>query len=238
MRTAFLSILTMIMLFGGPAGAQMFGRRAPKGATPPKALFVILLTRQNQREYLKKTRPELLPEFERDVSEVARRTVIDYSKHFRYCPVYFFIDSNANKVATGDWEGVLLDSSLQPARNPVVRPGSKDFFIAHFGSPIPQPDSVRAASTGDLNASLEMYGDDPSALFREKLIVSDADFRLLGRLVGPRTNYVRALRPSGMNSNQYREYRKEITYNAKRWFIDYMPTAYSYDATLRTFFRQ
>ena len=236
MRNAIYLSIILILLSGNTAQAQLFGRKAPKGSVPPKALFVTLLTRPNQREHLREHRPDLLPAFERDVAEVAKRTRMDYSQYFRYCPVYFFIDSTANKIASGDWEGVLLDSALRPVSNPVVRPGEKSFYIAHYGSPIPQPDSVRARSPGDLGSSVESYGDDPTALFREKLLVKDADFKLLSK-TGPRTNYVRAYRPRGMDSDEYRLYRKAITYNSIRWFIDYMPTAYSYDATLRRYFR-
>ncbi len=236
MRNAFLLSLLLILFSENAAQAQIFGRKAPRGATPPKALFVTLLTRPNQRQHLKKYRPDLMPIFEHDVTEVAKRTRLDYSRYFKYCPVYFFIDTNANKIASGDWEGVLLDSALTPVSNPVVKPGSKDFFIAHYGNPIPQPDSVRPPSPNDMGGAVEMYGDDPTALFREKLLVTDADFRLLSK-TGPRTNYVRSYRPTGMSNVEYRKYRRSITYNSEKWFIDYMPTAHSYDATLRSYFK-
>jgi hypothetical protein len=237
MQNKLYFTIILLLLSGNVAHAQIFGKRGPKGATPPKALLVTLLTRPTQREHLRKNRPELLPEFDRDVAEVAKRTRLDYSRYFRYCPVYFFVDSSANKIATGDWEGVLLDSALQPVTNPVIRPGDKNFFIAHYGNPIPQPDSVRPASPHDMGGAVEMDGDDPTALFREKLLVADADFKLLHKN-GPRTNFVRTFRPRDMNSEEYRRYRKAITYNAKRWYIDYMPTAHSYDATLRKYFRE
>jgi len=237
MRTPFFLVFVVLLLCEHSAVAQMFGRRGPKGTPPPKALLVTILTRQKQREHLKAYRPDLLREFERDVKEVAKRTVKDFSENFRYCPVYFFADSNANKIVSGEWDGVLLDSALRPAANPVIRPGDKDFFIAHYGSPIPQPDSVKSRTPGDMGSEVEDYGDDPSALFREKLIVTDADFKILSVRRGPRTNYVRSLRPSGMSHAEYRVYRRALTYNSKRWYVDYMPTAYSYDASLRKFYR-
>jgi hypothetical protein len=238
MRNLLFLIIFLTTLLNGPAAeAQLFGRRAPRGATPPKALLVTILTRKVQREYLKMHRPDLLPEFNRDVHEVAKRTILDYSRHFRYCPVYFFVDTMADKVATGEWEGVILDSAMQPVTNPVIRPGDKNFYIAYYGSPVPQPDSIRILNTSGVNVTPDLEADDPSALFREKLLVTDADFRMLSKN-GPRTNYVRALRPPYLSANEYRQYRRELTYNAKRWFIDYMPTAYSYDATLRSYFKK
>ena len=237
MRTSFLLIFIAALLSSSITDAQIFGRRAPKGAAPPKFLLVTLLTRQNQRDYLKKHRPDLLREFDRDVTEVAKRTVKDFSQYFKYCPVYFFIDSMSDKVATGELEGVLLDSLLQPVSSSALKAVGKNYFIAHYGSPIPQPDSVRPSGPENSGVAVENYGDDPTALFREKLIVTDADFKILSPKIGPRTNYVRALRPTSMSLREYRIYRRALTYNAERWFIDYMPCAYSYDATLRTFFR-
>ncbi len=218
--------------------AQMFPQRARKGTPRPKALVVTLLTRGSQREHLQRMFPALLPEFEKDTREVNKRIVKDFSRNFRFCPVYFIVDTNLNKFAAGDWQNILFDSSWQPITKAVIHPGDKDFFIAHYGGPTPQPDSVRSRSMGDLGSQSEVYGDDPTGLFREKLIVADADFRVLTSEKGPKTTYARALRPTWMSGDEYIRYRREMTYNARRWFIDYIPSAYPYDATLRRFFRE
>ncbi len=210
------------------------GRRAQPGEELPKALLVEILTRQNQRDFLVKNRPDLLPEFNNDVAEVGRRTVMDWSQNFHVCPLYFFIDTMAEKVRRGEWEGVLLDSTMKPVANPALQPGERNIYIAYYGSPIPQPDTVGPA--GPLGQYMEHDGDDVTSLIRERLLVVDADFRMLPESK-PRTNYVRAIRPDYMNARQYRHYRRALTYNAARWYIDYLPTAYSYDATLRRYFR-
>lgn len=235
-RRLLLTALTL-PLFLSESTAQVFPQRARRGTVQPKALVVTLLTRGIQREHLKQFRPQLLPEFERDIREVNKRIVLDFSRNFRFCPVYFIVDTNLNKFASGDWQGVLFDSTMQPLTKAVIHPGDNDFFIAHYGGPTPQPDSVRSRGFGDLGPQGEVYGEDPTGLFQEKLHVTDAKFRTLTGDKGPKTAYARALRPSWMTGAEYVKYRRDMTYNAKRWFIDYIPSAYPYDVTLRKYFR-
>ena len=236
---AAITIFLIALLSGSVARAQFLGigRRAASGEAPPKAVLVVLLGRASQRNYLAANRPDLLPIFNHDAAQVNRCTVKDWSEHFKFCPVYFFRDSMSAKVREGDWEGVLLDSALRPVANPVLQPGDKNFYIAYYGTPIPQPDSVRPRNINNAGQNMEHDGDDATALLREMLIVNDATFRMLPSS-GPRTNYVRNLRPDNMSGGEYRIYRRALTYNASRWYIDYAPVAYSYDATLRRYFRQ
>lgn len=235
MRFSLLLIVSILLCIPD-LHAQLFKSRS-RSAKPPKALVVMLLTRENQRSHLKQYRPNLLPEFERDVREVNRRIVKDFSRNFKFCPVYFVVDTNVNQLAAGEWRGILFDSTMQPVTQAVIQPGSKEYFIAHYGGPTPQPDSVRTPVMGDLGSESEVYGDDPTGLFQEKLLVSDPDFRTLTSAVGPKTTYARSLRPVWMSGEEYYQYRRELTYNAKRWFIDYIPSAYPYDVTLRKYFR-
>lgn len=225
-----LCLFLLFILSASSAGAQLgVGRRARRGDVPPKAMFIILLTRQAQREHLMNTRPEYLPQFDKDVAEVMARTVKDWSHNFRYCPVYFFVDTMEQKIRNGQWAGVLLDTALKPAANLAVNPDD-NVYIGYFGSPLPQLDAT--AARGALGYS---EGYDATSLIRERLLVTDSKFRLLPDRL-PHTNYVRAVRPAGMSYEQYRQYRKELSYDADRWYVDYMPVAYSYDKTLQRFF--
>lgn len=232
-----LCLLILLFFATLPAQAQYLGvgRRAKAGELPPKAMLIELLTRQNQRKYLATARPDLLPTFDHDVAEVSRRTILDWSGYFRYCPLYFFADTVADRVMRGEFAGVLLDSSLHPVTDPVIKDGERNIYIGYYGMPIPQPDTVKSVP-GPLGQYGEHDGDDPTSLIRERLLVVDADFNLLSE-TKPRSNFVRATRPSWMNTDEYRKYRRAITYNASRWYIDYAPVAYSYDATLRRYFR-
>jgi hypothetical protein len=234
MRCLFLLATLLIVSFSAEAQLLGIGRKAKAGEAPPKAVLIEILTRKNQREFIEARRPDLLPQFSHDVTEVAKRTVKDWSTYFRFCPVYFFIDTMADKVTKGEWEGVLLDSTLTPFATPPLPNGERNVYVAYYGSPMPQPDTVRAPSTR--SQYMEHDGDETTSLIRERLLITDVDFRLLPE-TGPRTNYVRALRPGWMGTTDYRKYRHSLTYNSSKWYIDYSPVAHSYDATLRRYFR-
>jgi hypothetical protein len=237
MTRSLLFVALLMLLSAADSDAQMFPPHAKPWTKKPRALVVTLLTRGYQRESLRKYRPHLLEEFETDVREVNKRIVKDFSQNFRYCPVYFIIDTNMSLLAQGKWAGILFDSTYRPITKAVIHPGDKDFFIAHYGSPTPQPDSSRARTLGDLGGQMEVYGEDPTGLFQEKLIVTDADFVTLTSDKGPKTAYARALRPIWMSGPEYVDYRREMTYNARFWNIDYIPSAYPYYVTLRKYFR-
>ncbi|MBS1615998.1 MAG: hypothetical protein JST06_07770 [Bacteroidetes bacterium] len=231
-----VSVLLLIT-FALPAQAQyvQIGRRAGSKEAPPKALLIELLTRGNQRAFLRQFRPDLLPEFDNDVQSVMANTVTDWSRYFHFCPVYFFIDTNASLVRNGNFSGILLDSNLQPVAHPAIQNGERNIYIGYYGSPVPQPEQ-NSRDTTDNSPDSDPNSSDASSLIRERFLVMDADFHMLGP-GKPQTNYFRKIRPDYMNRREYRSYWKSISHNAKRWYIDYQPTAYSYDATLRRYFR-
>jgi hypothetical protein len=198
---------------------------------------VELLTRANQRAYLKANRRELVRDFDHDVEEVMKRTIRDWSRYFDYCPVYFFYDTSAEGVKEKAWSTVLLDSNRRLIGQPVLGADDTDFYIAYYGSPIPQPEIVKSNGPEFMGSSaVEHYGDDPTALFREVLLVCDHKFRLLPARM-PRTNYIRNLRPPSLSRAEYKFLKQSLFYDAKRWDVDYIPCAYSYAATLRRYFR-
>lgn len=233
--------LLLVLVLSVPAQAQFIGIGRPhaKGdEAPPKALLIELLTRQGQRDYLIAHRPELLPQFTTDVTEVMKRTVLDWSQYFHFCPVYFFMDTVANKIAAGAFAGVVMDSSMQPIEKPVIADGERNIYIAYYGTPMPQPDTVRPNSyPTSAGQYMEHDGDDATSLLHDRLLVNDADFHLLSERK-PRTNFIRGSRPAWMGTIDYRNYYRSIAYNAKRWYIDYQPIAYNYDLTLRKYFRK
>lgn len=231
-------LLLVLVAAACPARSQLaFGRRAQPGEKPPKAMLIELLTRQSQRQFLENNRRDLLPEFDRDVATVMQHTVTDWTENFSFCPVYFFMDTVADKIRDGAFAGLLLDSNMKPVVHPVISDGERNIYVGYYGSPIPQPDTVHETLNGTTAGQyMEHNGDDATSLIRERFLVMDADFMLLPE-TKPRTNYYRSFRPPWMTARQYRRYRRALVYNARRWYIDYQPVAFSYDATLRRYFR-
>jgi hypothetical protein len=237
-RRLFPLLLLLLSCLSARAQFLGIGRpRAKGGEAPPKAVLIELLTRAGQRDYLVEHRPELLAQFNSDVDAVMKRTVLDWSTYFKFCPVYFFVDSQAKQIMAGEFAGVLLDSSMNPVAQPIIQNGERNIYIAYYGTPMPQPDTVRPNSPStSAGQYMEHDGDDATSLLHDRLLVNDADFRLLSERK-PRTNFVRGSRPDWMGTADYRAYYRSIVYNAKRWYIDYQPIAYNYDLTLQKYFR-
>lgn len=206
-----------------------FARRAARGEKPPKALLVELLTREPQVNYLKKYRPDRLHEVTKDIHSVMKVTVLDFKENFDYIPVYYFIDSNADKIKEGKFAGVLLDEQMQPVQQTILAEGDTNFFVAYYSTCIPQPDyvDINKAYSNRLGAVQESYGDAPLGM-KKTLLVMDHRFELL-RLPKPRSPraYVRL----SVKDN------RRLTYRSKNSMIDYVPQAASYHATLERYYR-
>lgn len=220
-----LYALLFMLLPAVPALAS----RAKRGEKPPKALLVELLTRQNQVEYMQKNNPARVPEILHDIESVMKVTALDFEAHFDFIPVFFFIDTNAEKIKNGQFEGVLLDAKLQPVKQHVLQEGDTSFFVAYFGAFMPQPQVIKPGytNTNNLGGYRETAGDDPTAL-KKTLLVMDHNFEML-QLPKPRT-------PNNYGDLPRKAYRK-YSYRAKKSSFDYVPLASSYDATLRRYYR-
>lgn len=227
-RLQHLSLaLSMLLLL--TVNTTSFARRAPRGEKPPKALLVELLTREPQVKYVKQYRPERLQEIMKDIHSVMRVTTMDFKENFDYMPVYYFIDSNADKIKKGEFAGVLLDENLQPVEQTILAEGDTSFFIAYYSTCIPQPDyvDIDKAYSNRLSAQQESFGDAPLGMKRT-LLVMDHRFEML-RLPKPRSprTYVRL----SLKDN------RRLTYRSKNTMIDYVPQAASYHATLERYYR-
>lgn len=226
-RLRYLLVLTCLVLLSATEG---FSARARVGEKPPKALLIELLTRKEQVEYMRQNNPTRVAEVLHDIKSVWEATVLDFSMNFDYIPVYFFVDTNADQIKKGHFQGVLLDEHMQPVKQPVLAEGDTNFFVGYFGSYMPQPEHIKPSYTeasNNLGGYLETMGDDPTAL-KMTLLVMDHHFEML-QLPRPRT-------PNKYVSMSRRE-NKKLFYKAKNTQIDYVPLAASYDATLRHYYR-
>lgn len=227
-RLRYLLALICLVLLSATDG---FSARARIGEKPPKALLIELLTRKAQIEYMSQNNPARVAEVLHDIKSVWEATVLDFSMNFDYVPVYFFVDTNADQIRKGHFEGVLLDEKMQPVKQSVLVEGDTNFFVGYFGSYMPQPQQIKPGYTADaansIGGYMENMGDDPTAL-KMTLLVMDHNFEML-QLPRPRT-------PNKYVSMSRKENRK-LFYKAKNTEIDYVPLAASYDATLRHYYR-
>jgi hypothetical protein len=61
------------------------------------------------------------------------RVITEFSKHFTFTPVYFFLDSSASKVSMGQVNGVFINKNQDPDTT-IVLPTPNNYFIASFCS--------------------------------------------------------------------------------------------------------
>lgn len=59
------------------------------------------------------------------------RVITEFLKHYTFTPVYFFLDSNANKVSMGQVKGVFINKNQEPDST-IVLPTPNNYFIASF----------------------------------------------------------------------------------------------------------
>lgn len=206
------------------AEAQLFkARRAAPGEHPPKVLLVELFTRRNKINYLTSLKKDKMArDVEADVRMVIEKTVADFTDNYSFTPVYYFIDTLADKIQNHEYAGVVLDEKLQPVARPILADGDTAIYILTFGNYVPQPESTNEKYTesNNLGGNREHYGDETSALSPTVLVMNHR-FQLL-REDQPRT--------CGRGYSSNRKYK----YNGRYHF--YRPCARAYDAALRKYF--
>lgn len=70
-----------------------------------------------------------------DAQQVRKRMIKDFTDNFSYCPVYYFIDTNLDKIKRYEFSGVLLDKEGNVVSNPAISNGDTTFYIAYYGMP-------------------------------------------------------------------------------------------------------
>lgn len=59
------------------------------------------------------------------------KVINEFSKHYTFTPVYYFMDTNANKVSMGQLDGIFVDHTMSPA--PQLKPAdTSNYFVASF----------------------------------------------------------------------------------------------------------
>jgi hypothetical protein len=76
---------------------------------------------------MEKEAQELITQTRRDNEAI----IAAFAKYFDFCPVYFYYNDANGKIAKGDFDGIFLDSTLNP--DPSIRLKTDNFMIAYFG---------------------------------------------------------------------------------------------------------
>lgn len=100
-----------------------------------KVLLVELHSEKNRLDAARKmNRADLVRKITADAEEVQQRTILDFTDFFTACPVYYFMDSNLDKIKSGQYQGVLMNRDGSTASVPAEVSGG-NFIIAYYTTP-------------------------------------------------------------------------------------------------------
>lgn len=171
----FLALSIGIVSFmNEPAEAQIFKRRyARYNEKPPKMILVQIFTYQRRIEhYTRLNKPDKVKQIHTDAENMTQKIIMDFSDNFSFCPVYYYMDTNAHLVIEKKYNGVLLDKNL----NPVNVSPDKTTQIVLFGAPISFVADVKSSNNKDPFDSDYVVGEG-----KQRLVVYDINFKKLAR---------------------------------------------------------
>ncbi len=125
---AFLILLLIVV------ANNSFAQQNDKTATSaPDFVLVQLPTYYKKVAQLEKAgKADMVAQLKTDAASISKRMVMDFNDNFSYCPVYYFADSNTDKILQYKMEGNVLDTTLAPA----TLPASKNYLILVLANPI------------------------------------------------------------------------------------------------------
>lgn len=116
--------------------AQIIRRKtALPNEQAPKAVLVELFSgyKRLQRSQEDFTKAELISA----LTKANEKMILDFEDNFKYCPVYYFYDSNIVAIQNGRINEFLLDANGQKISNSVLEDGDTTFFILYYGILVP-----------------------------------------------------------------------------------------------------
>ena len=120
----------------------------------PSVVLVQLPSEHNRIEAIRKTNNQrLLAEIKEDALGEQAAMIRDFEGNFNYCPVYYFMDTNATLIKKRVFTGVLMNADGTPATNIPLTPGSTGYVIAYYGylAPVYRHQSMEDSMRDRLN---------------------------------------------------------------------------------------
>jgi len=192
------------------ASASVFAQDSTV-ARYPAAVLVQLRSEHNRMVMMEKNHHEReLNEVKRDAAEVMNKMKLDFHDNFRYCPVYYYMDTNAALIKDKKFDGILTDENGAIVRNPVVTGKSTDYVIAYYGYPVSQ------SRLTDVQTDTSLYSYDPQTPNGIGLVILNDQFLQL-------TYFYKLGYDELFTGN--RAAIKKYTYKSRRFEIEYYPMA-------------
>ena len=99
-----------------------------------KFLLVELKSEQNKLDYFKTHKnPSEFKRLSDDIIAQNQATIIDYTDHFSFCPVYFYMDTDRAKIKNARFNGILFKSGYKLIPDNTITPNETQFMVAKYG---------------------------------------------------------------------------------------------------------
>jgi hypothetical protein len=202
-RIIYIFIITLLIALNTRASDSL--------AKFPVAILVQLRSEHNRIEALTKAHwNKELEIVKADAAGETSATINDFKDYFNFCPVYFFIDTNAEKVQNMQFEGILLDTNLAPAKNILISKLSKNYLIVYYGFPLAQ--DVAA----DLRSDSVVNENSTTPTQFKGLIINNYKFQQLTYIFKSETDFI---------SFKKKNKKQKYLYVSDKFDIEYFPFA-------------
>jgi hypothetical protein len=184
----------------------------------PQFVLVQVSSEHNRVAAMTKDRKyKELAEVQKDAAAVAETMKLDFKDHFTYCPVWYFIDTNIDRIKNMQFDGVLFNADGAPVKNPAVSAKGKNYLIAYYGYP------VADAGAGKPVTDSVQYHYNSGEPMGKGLVINNYKFQQVGYFY--KFGYQEALFTKKAS--------KRYVYHSKHFDIDYFPQAEKFNKKLK-----
>jgi hypothetical protein len=100
----------------------------------PAAILIQLNSEHNRLAIMARRKDrKAIAEVNHDIEEVRKRMFYDFKMNFHSCPVYYYIDTNAELVKSKKFDGILMNADSTPVNKPMINSGSTNYYIVYYG---------------------------------------------------------------------------------------------------------
>jgi hypothetical protein len=115
----------------------------------PQAILVQINTEQSRiKALMRSNRIDEADQAKSDAGMASQAMISDFRRNFTFCPVYYYVDTNINRIKNKQFDGILLDSSRNVVRN--VTP--ENYLVCYYGSALTQFQDGREANENGYDA--------------------------------------------------------------------------------------
>lgn len=137
MRIPIPAILITLMLLP-LASVKSLAEDTTTVRYPTVVLYQLRSEHNRISAMLRNKDPEEAAFVAQEAKEVNKRVYLDFKENFDYCPVYYFMDTNADLIKKRTFNGVLLNDKGELVYDVIPPHDSTTYVIAYYGYALSQ----------------------------------------------------------------------------------------------------